>query len=184
MPPANGKYIMSIPVKDLLERNNGDLAILTDDNLSLIMKFVPKDQTGFNALFAPCPLTNQEIFEPMLRQLPQAKRVKCMWMVVKVTEIGISQDTYSRLRWLAAEGPQPPHTDLRDKRWTMCFAYTILQNLIWERAVEYDLFQEVANEIATDVTETLSSECWSGVHGWVHGQTPDDLMEDFNPPAM
>ena len=98
---------------------------------------------------------------------------------MRITEIGISQDTYSRLRWLAAEGPQPPHTDLRDKRLTMYITYTILQKLIVDRAIEYDLFQEMAEEIATDVTETLSYECWNGVHGWVHGQTPHDLMEDL-----
>ena len=175
MPPTDGKYTMSIPVKVLLERNAGDLANLTDDILALIMKFVPKDQTGFNVLFAPYPMTIQEINAHRWQQLPNARRVKSMRMAMRITEIGISQDTYSRLRWLAAEGPQPPHTDLRDKRLTMYITCTILQKLIVDRAIEYDLFQEMADEIATDVTETLSYECWNGVHGWVHGQSPRDM---------
>ena len=182
MPPTDGKYIMSIPVKVLLERNYGDLAILTDDNLSLIMKFVPKDQTGFNALFAPRPATIQEIQDnqSVLMDLSQDRRVKCIWMAVRITEIGITKETYLRLRWLAAEGPQHPHRNLECKRWTMYFTYQILQCLIHHRVIEYapgeyDLFQEMAEEIATDVTETLSYECWNGVHGWVHGQSPRDM---------
>ena len=172
---TKGKYIRSIPVKVLLERNYGNLAILTEDNLALILKFVPKDQTAFNALLALRPATIQEIHfnEPILMEIDSLDmRMNCMWMAVRITEIGIGKETYLRLRWLAAEGPQPLDVFLETKRWTMYLTYNILQGIIHKRTVEYDLFGDVYDSIASDVIETLSSECWNGVHGWVHGQAP------------
>ena len=98
-----------IPWKVLFKKNSGDFARLDEGAMEAIFEFIPLDQTAFGTLFAPKPATFLEVV--MLRNLGE----KALEMAVRIMEIGINQGTYVRLRWLAAEGPQPPHANIDKK---------------------------------------------------------------------
>ena len=162
--------IGEIPVNVLMKQNSGDLKVMPDIVMDIIMKFVPKDQSGFDMLFAPRPATLREVerMEPDNRWRFNATKILAMKMVVKVTEIGINETTYLRLRWLVAEGPQPVWADIAQKKRIMLSAFYILLDLIKKRGRECDLSIDTQLAIKVDVTVKLSARCWNHVNGWLH----------------
>ena len=186
--PCNGNYTMDriarltgeddigdIPLKVLFKKASGDLLCLGDIDgetvspFDTVLEFVPKDQTGFDMLFAK-PATILEVHEAIhpLSDLGLSLTMKSVAMAVKITEIGINKGTYMRLRWLAAEGPQPAHADIPEKKRDMQITYDILLALINKRVKVFGLSKETRMAIGFDVTVCLSYRCWGDVPGWQH----------------
>ena len=196
--PCNGNYTMDriciltgvdgigdIPLKVLFKKAPGDLVclgeidakIVSDDSkilklkslFDVVLEIIPKDQTGFDMLFAK-PATILEVDEaiPRLSDLGLNLTMKSVAMAVKITEIGINKGTYMRLRWLAAEGPQPAHANIPEKKRDMQLTYDILLVLINKRVKVFDLSKETHTALRVDLGPCLSYWCWNDVHGWQH----------------
>ena len=194
--PCNGNYTMDriailtgvdgigdIPLKVLFKKAPGDLLclgeidakIVSDDGKTLkvksvfdvLLEFIPEDQTGFDMLFAK-PASILEVNEAYQRMsdLGFNLTMKSVAMAVKITEIGINKGTYMRLRWLAAEGPQPAHADIPEKKRDMQITYDILLALINKRVKVFGLSKETRTALIVDLGPCLSARCFDGIHGW------------------
>ena len=178
---ANGEYTMDkvarmrgmddqgdIPLQSLFfNRGQGVLGVLEglpEHVLHKITSFVPRDQTGFDMMFAVPP----EYFEVLEVYPAVAIRTDIVILAHKICKIGLNEQTYMRIKWLVAEGPWPAGTNFVAKKGNMQIAFQMLLDLIKLRTDECGLNDRTHAFVLTDVTVRLSYYCFHGIHGWLH----------------
>ena len=196
MAPTNGEYTMDKVARTQGEDNvgdiplicgfedkpmvpkkflRGDFEVMPDAVITGILSFVPKDQTAFDALFSEPP-SKKEVKRALYvmrfstgvsGNVVMLGECGCTKKVLKICEIGLNQQTFLRIRWLVAEGPQPAGTDFHRKKVIMQDIYYTLIELIKRRAQRYGLNARTLELTLSDIEVGLSYDCFNGINGWV-----------------